>query len=255
MALQAYCGALAHTADSTRIRRYWRNLQPAEKPVPFPRRIKEGIRFEHVSFAYPGSEKLVLENLSLEARPGELTLVRGVNGAGKTTMIKLLCRLYDCTDGAIYIDGVNIRNFDLRELRTNISVMFQDFAQYDFTVSENIGLGDLENWNGLERIQEAARLSSADEVITNLPKGYDTLLGKYFENGEELSMGQWQRIALARALNTDSQVLVLDEPTSWMDGGAQERFNKQLSTLKQDRVLFLVNHSDKNCYDRRVQIH
>ncbi|MCI5158530.1 MAG: ABC transporter ATP-binding protein [Candidatus Electrothrix sp. AUS1_2] len=166
------------------------NIRTAVEPAPFPSRIEKGIRFDKVSFAYPGSDRPVLDSLSFVARPGEVTFVRGVNGAGKTTLIKLLCRLYECTDGAITIDGVNIKEFALRDLRKNIAVLFQDFARYDFTAAENIRLGNIEGGSDSEKIAEAARLSSADAVIAKLPKGYDTLLGKYFENGEELSMGQ-----------------------------------------------------------------
>ncbi|MCI5145326.1 MAG: ABC transporter ATP-binding protein [Candidatus Electrothrix sp. AR3] len=219
------------------------NIRSAAQPVPFPQQIQEGITFENVSFTYPGSDRPTFDGLSFAARPGEVTFVSGVNGAGKTTMIKLLCRLYDCTEGAIYIDGVNIRDFDVRVLRKNISVMFQDFVQYDFTVSENIGLGDVENGTRSERLQEAVRLSSADTVIENLPQGYDTLLGKYFENGEELSMGQWQRIALARTLYADAQVLVLDEPTSWMDAEAEAHFYQQLEQIKKGKIMLLIQHN------------
>ncbi len=219
------------------------NIDSPLKPVRFPDKIKEGIVFKNVTFSYPDSDKLVLDNFSFEAKPGNLAHIKGINGAGKTTMMKLLCRLYECTKGAIYIDGINIKDFDLFELRTNISVIFQDFAQYDFSVYENIALGDMESKNGLEKIKKAAKLSEADKVIEELPKGYDTLLGKYFKNGEELSMGQWQRMALARALNKDSQILILDEPTSWMDEFAASNFYKQLNYLKQNRILLLISHS------------
>ncbi len=218
------------------------NIQPPEQPVPFPQQIREGIRFENVSFAYPGSGRPVLENLSFTARHGEVTLVRGVNGAGKTTLIKLLCRMYECTVGAVYIDGVDIREFAVHELRRNIAVLFQDFAKYDFTAAENIGLGDVEGGTDGRRIEEAARLSCADTVIAKLPKGYDTLLGKYFENGEELSMGQWQRIALARTLYADARIVVLDEPTSWMDAEAEAHFYQQLEQIKKEKIVLLVDH-------------
>ncbi|WLE96023.1 MAG: ABC transporter ATP-binding protein [Candidatus Electrothrix communis] len=233
-------------------------LHPAIKtpcePVPFPAKIQEGIVFKNVSFSYPESAKLVLDNFSFHAKPGEVTLIRGNNGAGKTTLIKLLCRLYDCTSGAIYIDGVNIKDFDLQELRKNISLTFQDFVQYDFTVEENIALGDIECEDCSDKIRKAAKLSSADEFIQDLPRRYDTLLGKYFEKGEELSMGQWQRIALARALNKNSKICILDEPTSWMDIDAQASFNNQLDELKQNRVFILVNHSENNIVANEVRI-
>jgi ATP-binding cassette, subfamily B, bacterial len=219
-------------------------INSPHKSTPFPDKIKKGIEFKNVSFSYPGSEKMILNNLSFEAKQGKLTQIHGVNGAGKTTMIKLLCRLYECTTGTIYIDGISIKDFNLHELRKNISVIFQDFAQYDFTVKENIDLGDIENRNRLGKIRKAAKLSSADKIIEDLPNSYDTLLGKYFEKGEELSMGQWQRIALTRALNKGSPVLILDEPTSWMDKDTESDFYKQLYFLSRNKVLLLISHSN-----------
>ncbi len=218
-------------------------IQPVAPSVPFPKQLKQGIRFENVSFKYPGSNKWALRNYHLTATPGEVTLIEGENGAGKTTLIKLLCRLYECTEGRITIEGTDIRQFDLEKLRKNISVLFQDFAQYDFTVQENILLGNIDAPADGPKIQQAAHLGCATPVIDQLPDAYNTLLGKYFEKGEELSMGQWQRVALARAIYKDTPVLVLDEPTSWVDVEATNRFKQYLSQLKKGRIVLLISHT------------
>jgi ATP-binding cassette, subfamily B, bacterial len=219
------------------------HIQSPAKPVPFPMQLKEGIKFENVSFSYPGSKKLVLDNISFQAKPGKITIIKGNNGAGKTTVIKLLCRLYDCVSGAIYIDGINIKHFEIQELRKNISVIFQDFAQYDFTVRQNITLGNIEKTDNPDQIKQAAEKSCAQEVIENLPDRYDTLLGKYFKGGQELSMGQWQRMALGRTLYKDSSLLILDEPTSWIDVKAEKLFYEKLDSLKHNRALLIINHN------------
>lgn len=218
-------------------------IKSPEKPVLFPKQIMHGIRFENVSFVYPGNGKMVIQNFNFLAKPGEITRIQGENGSGKTTLIKLLCRMYDCDEGAIYIDGINIKDFDLQELRKNISVIFQDFAQFDLTARENITLGDVENSDNIEKLERASRHSCAKPVIEQLPLQYDTILGKYFENGEELSMGQWQRIALGRALFNDIPVLVLDEPTSWLDTKAEIHFYQNLTYLKKDKILLVISHS------------
>ena len=219
------------------------HLKSPENPIPFPKKILQGIRFENVSFTYPGTNKEVISDLNLIAKPGEVTLIKGENGAGKTTLIKLLCRLYDCTSGTIYIDNINIKKFDLHELQKNISVIFQDFVQFDLTVRENIGLGNIESGNNFGRMEQASMLSCADSVIEQLPFQYDTILGKYFEKGEELSMGQWQRIALGRTLFKDAPILILDEPTSWMDAIANVEFYQNINQLKKDKILLLISHS------------
>ena len=213
-------------------------------PIPFPKTIKQGIKFENISFHYPGSEKKVIDSMYLEAVPGTITNIKGKNGAGKTTLIKLLCRLYDCDDGKITIDGTDIRKFNIEELRKNISVIFQDFSQYDLTAHENISLGNIADNENHSAIRQAAQHSQADEVIDNLPHGYNTQLGKQFEKGEELSMGQWQRIALGRSLFKDAPILVLDEPTSWMDRETQKTFYENLENIKKDKVVILISHKE-----------
>jgi ATP-binding cassette subfamily B protein len=214
------------------------------EPVPFPNPIKQGIIFENVSFHYPGSEKKVIDNMYLEAIPGTVTNNKGKNGAGKTTLIKLLCRLYDCDEGKITIDGTDIRRFDLTELRKNISVIFQDFSQYDLTVHENISLGNVSDMHNHFGIRQAAQDSHAEEIIEGLPLGYDTQLGKQFENGEELSLGQWQRIALGRTLFKDAPIMILDEPTSWLDIETQEKFYTNLEKIKKNRIVILISHNE-----------
>lgn len=217
-------------------------IKSPENPVKFPEVIEKGITFENVSFCYPGSDRNILENLSFEAKPGEIFRIKGENGSGKTTLMKLLCRLYDCTKGTISIDGIDIRDFGIKELRNNIGVIFQDFAKYDFTARENIILGSTNEDFSFGKLADASRLSCAEPVVNKLPSGYETMLGKYFENGEELSMGQWQRIAIARALYTDAPVLILDEPTSFFDAKAEEKFCENLSLLRKNKIIFVINH-------------
>ncbi len=224
-------------------------IKSPENALPFPNPISQGIRFENVSFAYPDSEKPVIHNLSFEATPGKTTLIQGDNGSGKTTLIKLLCRMYECQQGAIYIDGINIKAFDLDELRKNIGVIFQDFAQFDLSAKDNITLGDVENMDDFDLLTRTSRLSCADSVVEQLPIQYDTILGKYFKHGEELSMGQWQRIALGRALYNNSPILVLDEPTSWMDEKAEKNFFHNLAHLGKDRILLVISHSANREFD------
>ena len=237
------------------------HLQPEittmKNPVPFPHQIKHGIKFDNVSFAYPGSSKYSILHLNLLIKPGEICCIHGDNGSGKTTLIKLICRLYDCSEGAIYIDDVDIRRFDLMELRKNISVIFQDFVHYDLTARENITLGDLgQPDDSGEQLNRAASMSTAKQIIDNLPLHFDTPLGKYFENSEELSMGQWQRIALGRALFSNSPILLLDEPSGWMDLNAEFEFYRNLNSLQRNRIIILVNHNNMNlpCNTTRIDI-
>jgi ATP-binding cassette, subfamily B, bacterial len=236
------------------------HLQPTiispEKPVSFPKHIKE-IRFQNISFAYPECDKKTINNFSLTAKMGEVTLIRGENGWGKSTLIKLLLRLYECTDGAIFINDIDIKNFDIQELRKNISVIFQDFVQFDVSVRDNITFGSVEKNNDDSLLEKAAALSDSQSIISRLPLQYDTILGKYFENGEELSMGQWQRIALGRALFNDTPVLVFDEPTSWMDSKSESKFLQNLSHLKKNKIVLLISHSptDEIKIDNRSSVH
>jgi len=220
-------------------------LQPSivspANPEPFPERIDE-VSFDDVTFAYPDMKRPVLDHLSLRARRGEVTLVEGENGKGKTTMLKLLLRLYDPQGGAVRINGIDIRRFDVGVLRRNVSAIFQDYVQFCFTARENVAFGDISNAGDARRLSEAIRMADAGAVVERLSNGLDTQLGRQFDGGEELSMGQWQRIALARQLYSPAQVLLFDEPTAWMDGEARSHFAETVQKLKSDHVIILVQH-------------
>jgi ATP-binding cassette subfamily B protein len=218
-----------------------RVVEPSDpSPLSFP--LRQGIAFEHVRFAYAGSDQPVLDDVTLTIRPGEHIALVGVNGAGKTTLVKLLCRLYDPSAGRITLDGVDLRAFDTTALRRQVSVVFQDFAHYQLSARENIWLGntDLPLEDG--KIKQAAHAASADALITGLPHGYDTLLGNWFEEGHELSIGQWQKIALARAFLRDAQILVLDEPTNALDASAEYEVFQQFRRLALGRTTLLISH-------------
>lgn len=218
-------------------------IQSPEHPVPFPSEIRDGIRFNNVSFSYPGAETNVLDKADYFFEPHRINRISGANGMGKTTLVKLLCRLYDAKEGSITIDGTDIRQFDVKELRDNIAVIFQDFVGYAFTAEENVKMGR-RSADDVNCFADALSASGADEVIAKLTHGEKTLLGKLFEGGEELSMGQWQRIALARALYKKAPILVLDEPNSWMDAGGRANFRKHLPELCRDRLVILISHED-----------
>lgn len=218
-------------------------IQSPQNPVPFPAKIRDGIRFNNVSFSYPGAETNVLDKADYFFEPRRINRISGANGMGKTTLVKLLCRLYDAKEGSITIDGTDIRQFDVKELRDNIAVIFQDFVGYAFTAEENVKMGR-RSADDLNCFADALSASGADEVIAKLTQKEKTLLGKLFEGGEELSMGQWQRIALARALYKKAPILVLDEPNSWMDAGGRANFRKHLPELCRDRLVILISHED-----------
>lgn len=213
-----------------------------KNPQPLPRPMKKGIVFDRVDFNYPGTTRQALKNISLKIRPGEVIGLVGENGSGKTTLIKLLCRLYEPSDGRITIDGIDVRDLSIRELRKQISVIFQDYAKYHLTARENIWLGNIEYPLDGDEVLKAAQRSGADEVIKTLPKGYDTMLGKRFEDGEELSIGQWQKVSIARAFLRDSQLIVLDEPTSALDPKAEYEVFKKFKELLQHQSAVLITH-------------
>lgn len=216
-------------------------LSPAH-PQPVPRPMQEGIRFENVSFRYPTGTRPVLEDISLTIRPGEKIALVGENGSGKTTLIKLLCRLYDPTGGAITVDGVDLRQFDLTTYRGEISVILQDYAHYNLTAQENIWFGSVNCPPDDAQIVAAAQQAGADGVIAGLKDGYQTILGKLFQDGEELSIGEWQKVALSRAFLRDSQVIILDEPTSSMDARAEYEVFERLRDLAAGRTVILISH-------------
>jgi ATP-binding cassette subfamily B protein len=221
-------------------------LKPKVIDPPHPQKAashnSKGIVFENVRFRYPNSERTVLDGISFQIRRGEHIALVGENGSGKTTLVKLLLRLYDPTDGAITLDGVDLREISLPSLRRNISVIFQDYAKYHLSAKENIWFGDVEVPADEQRLMSAAMKSGAHQLITRLPAGYETLLGKWFADGEELSIGEWQKIALARAFLREADIIVLDEPTSALDAKAEyEVFNKFLQ-LSVTRTAILISH-------------
>ena len=207
-----------------------------------PQTMKTGIVFDHVGFQYPTGTRRVLEDISLVIRPGEVVALVGGNGSGKTTLIKLLCRLYDPSEGNITLDGVDLRHFETKALRSQISVIFQDYAQYHLSARENIWFGNTALAPEDERVAAAARRSGAEDIISALPHGYETILGKQFEDGEELSIGEWQKVALARAFLRDTQIIVLDEPTSSMDANAEQSVFNNFRQLAQERTAILISH-------------
>jgi ATP-binding cassette subfamily B protein len=212
-------------------------------PRRMPHPMATGIVFDHVSFSYPSAaDKKVLEDVHFKILPGEVVALVGENGSGKTTLIKLLCRLYDPTSGSISIDGVDLRHFRTTDLRREISVIFQDYARYNLSARENIWLGNTDALAVDETITGAAKRSGADQVVTRLPRGYDTVLGYWFEDGQELSVGEWQKLALARAFFRDAQVVVLDEPTSAMDAMAEYAVFNAFRRVVEGRTAILISH-------------
>ncbi len=210
--------------------------------LPGPRPIRSGYEFRDVSFAYPGAEKLVLDHVSLRIDAGERIALIGENGAGKTTIVKLLSRLYDPVSGQILLDGVDLRDYDVEDLRREIGVIFQDYMRYDMTAAENIGLGRVEALDDRLRIENASSKARAGVVIDKLPQGFDQMLGRRFDGGVDLSAGQWQKIALARAYMRDAQVLVLDEPTASLDARAEYEVFQQFSSLTRGKMAVLISH-------------
>jgi ATP-binding cassette, subfamily B, bacterial len=211
-------------------------------PRPFPRPLRQGIAFERVTFRYPGTETDVLQEINLEIQPGEHVALVGANGSGKTTLVKLLCRLYDPTTGSIRLDGTDLKDLSLADLRTDLAVVFQDYAHYHFSARENIWLGNVALPSDSDRIIEAATRTGADSVIKALPSGYETVLGRQFEKGAELSLGQWQKVALARAFLRDSQIIVLDEPTAALDPRAEAAVFDHFHELAKGRTAILISH-------------
>ncbi|MBN1889822.1 MAG: ABC transporter ATP-binding protein [Thermoflexales bacterium] len=207
-----------------------------------PAPIRHGIEFRHVSFCYPGSDVYVLRDVNLHIQPGERIALVGLNGAGKTTLIKLLARLYDPTEGQVLLDGVDLRDYDLTSLHQRFGVIFQDFVRYQFTVRENIGFGQVDALDDLARIKGAAERGGASPIIENMPQAYDTMLGRRWEKGQELSGGQWQKIALARAFMRKAEVLVLDEPTSALDAEAEYEVFRRFGELMEGRIAVLISH-------------
>ena len=214
--------------------------KPGAPPVPNP--IRRGFVFEGVGFRYPGSEQWAVSGLDFSLAPGDRLALVGENGAGKTTLVKLLARLYEPTEGRILLDGVDLREYDLHSLRRNVGVIFQDFVRYDFLLKENIAVGDIEGIGDEPRIEAAAERSLADTVAKRLAGRYDQMLGRRFEGGVDLSGGEWQKVALARAYMRDAQLLILDEPTAALDARAEYEVFVRFSELTAGRMAVLISH-------------
>ncbi|GAC1513855.1 MAG: ABC transporter ATP-binding protein [Chloroflexota bacterium] len=218
------------------------HIVPPEHPIPVPQPLRGHIEFQHVSFGYEGSDRQALKDVSFVVEPGETVAIVGRNGAGKTTLIKLLSRLYDPTGGHVRIDGHDVSEYDPDELRRQIGVLYQDYATYQAPARENIGLGRVEAMESLGAIEDAARRGGASEVIGRLPEGYDTMLGKWFDEGYNLSGGEWQKVALSRAFMREAPILILDEPTAALDAQAEYELFLRLRALTEGRTAIFISH-------------
>lgn len=219
-----------------------RSVLEPERPHFIPPGREGAICFENISFSYPGTSRDVLRNLSFEITPGECVAFVGKNGSGKSTLVKLLTRLYDPTGGSILVGGVDVRNLETKTLRRQLSVVFQDSMKYQLTARENIWLGNLELDRNDSRIEVAARLAGVEPTLLQLPNGVDSVLGRWFDEGHELSIGEWQKIALARAYLRDAHILVMDEPTSSMDARAEHEIFERFHDLAKERTSILISH-------------
>ncbi|PSH55418.1 ABC transporter ATP-binding protein [Phyllobacterium endophyticum] len=213
-----------------------------QNPRPFPHPISQGFVFEDVGFIYPGAESWAVRHLSFTLQAGEVVALVGENGAGKTTLVKLLTRLYDPDEGRILLDGHDLREYDLEALRGNMGVIFQDFVRYNLSASDNIAVGRITHRDDHERISKAASRSQADGVIARLPGKYEQMIGKRFKNGVELSGGEWQKIAIARAYMREAEVLILDEPTAALDARAEFEVFRRFKELSEGKTAILISH-------------
>ena len=213
-----------------------------EHPVPVPSPIRDAIRFEDVTFAYPGTDRTVVGNVSLTLHKGEIVAFVGDNGAGKSTLIKLLCRLYDPVAGKITVDGLDLKDTDPDDWRRHTTVLFQDYVRYHMSARENIWIGNVNQPPGTPLVEDAARQAAADSVIGRLPNGYSSVLGRYFSGGQELSTGEWQKIALARAFFREAEIVVLDEPASSLDALAEAEIFHRFRELVKGRTAVLISH-------------
>ena len=228
-----------------------------DNSLPFPVTIRKGFTFENVGFRYPQMKQWVLRDVSFTLHPGEKLALVGENGAGKTTLVKLLTRLYDPVEGRIMLDGHDLRKYNLDGLRDAVGVIFQDYVKYHLTATENIAVGLIDERNNETRIKEAARQSLADKVIENLPNGYQQMIGRWFKQGTNLSGGEWQKIAIARAYMRDAQLLILDEPTASLDARAENEVFRRFVELTFDKCAVLISHrfSTVRMADRIVVLH
>ena len=248
-ALQGVLGGVAGLYEDNLFLTYYHDFMAVEptlgepaRPRPVPRPMTQGVTFEGVTFQYPDTSRVALHDIDLRIRAGEITALVGANGSGKTTLVKLLCRLYDPQHGRVMLDDVDLRDLDSTELRRGISVVFQDFSKYQLSARQNIWVGNVERPLDDPAIEAAARDAGAHEVIRGLGHGYDSMLGKWFDEGEELSIGEWQKIALARAFVRDADVLVFDEPTSALDPVAEWNAFERIRALADARAVILISH-------------
>ncbi|HEX8228078.1 MAG TPA: ABC transporter ATP-binding protein [Chloroflexia bacterium] len=222
------------------------DYDPLVKSPDSPRKLelplKHGLEFRNVTFTYPGKTEPALRDVSFHIKPTEAVALVGQNGAGKTTIVKLLTRLYDPDEGQILLDGVDIRELDLADLHATIGVIFQDYVTYFFSARDNIGIGRLGEMANQERVEESAGKSGANSVIEKLPKGYDTMLGRWFDDGYQLSGGEWQKVALARAFMRDAEILILDEPTASLDARAEYEIFARMKELTQGKMAVFISH-------------
>lgn len=216
-------------------------IDPSE-PLSIPTKLQEGIHFRQVTFRYPGSDRAVLKNFNLTIPSGKIVAIVGDNGAGKSTLLKLLCRFYDPESGSIELDGKDMRDFSVKELQRQITVLFQMPVPFFVSAAQNIGLGDLSTTTNRAEIEAAARDAGVHETIMRLPQGYDSMLGKWFPGGNDLSGGEWQRLALARAFFRRAQIVILDEPTSAMDPWAEHDWLERFRTMAHGRTAVVITH-------------
>src|ERR1700761_4146477 len=217
-------------------------IKPGISPLPFPKSIQQGFIFENVGFRYASSERWSIRHLNFALHSGEKLALVGENGAGKTTLVKLLARLYDPTEGRILLDGIDLREYDLADLRLNVGIIFQDYLRYQMTFAQNIAVGNISQQFNRPLIEASAKQSLADTLAAKLPNAYDQQLGKRFAQGVELSGGEWQKVALARAYMRDAQLLILDEPTAALDARAEYEVFQRFAELTQGRMAVLISH-------------
>jgi ATP-binding cassette subfamily B protein len=217
-------------------------IRSPRRPLPAPRHIQKGFEFRKVCFRYPGSDRMIVNNLDFHLEPGERVALIGENGQGKTTLVKLITRLYDPTSGQILLDGHDLRKYRCEDLAREVGVIFQDFMRYEMTAAENIGVGRVEKILDRDRISVSAHKGMADEVVSKLDHGMDQLLGRRFDGGVDLSGGEWQRIALARAYMRDAQLLILDEPSAALDAKSEFEVFSRFADLTEGKMALLISH-------------
>ena len=218
----------------------------AEDPAVIPGPLASNIVVDNLSFVYPGNTSKTIDNVSFKIDKGEVIAIVGSNGAGKSTMVRLLCRLYDPDSGSVKYDGINIMNMDPDEYRKHFSVVFQDFMLYNLKAGENISMGNIYEKESYEKIRSAAKIAGVDEILSGLPYGYDTSIGNLFDDSRELSWGEWQKIAIARALFREASVLILDEPSSALDADTEHEIFSRFREIVRDRTAILISHRFTN---------